>query len=44
MVIDTNRYRDFADGVAGVVRRFQEADRILVPFVVPQIPRIHGED
>jgi tRNA(fMet)-specific endonuclease VapC len=34
MVIDTNRYRDFCEGVPEVVARFRQFDRIYVPFVV----------
>lgn len=32
--IDTNRYRDFVDGVADAVAVFRTAPRIYVPFVV----------
>ena len=34
MAIDTNRYRDFCEGVAEVVERFRLADRIHLPFPV----------
>lgn len=34
MAIDTNRYVDFARGVADAVDRFRRADEIVVPFVV----------
>jgi tRNA(fMet)-specific endonuclease VapC len=34
IAIDTNRYVDFARGLADAVRRFRAADRILVPLIV----------
>jgi tRNA(fMet)-specific endonuclease VapC len=34
LVLDTNRYRDFWDGVAEVVRNVETADEVLLPFVV----------
>lgn len=34
IVIDTNRYRDFVDGVAETVAVFRTSPRIHVPFVV----------
>lgn len=34
LALDTNRYRDFADGDAVVVEALETADEILVPFVV----------
>lgn len=34
IVIDTNRYRDFMDGVPDVVAVFRASPRILIPFVV----------
>ena len=34
IVIDTNRYRDFVDGVPETVTVFRTSPRILVPFVV----------
>jgi tRNA(fMet)-specific endonuclease VapC len=34
IAIDTNRYVDFAKGVAEAVERFRRADQILVPFIV----------
>ena len=34
IVIDTNRYRDFCESTPGVLRIFQRAERIAVPFVV----------
>lgn len=33
LLIDTNRYRDFAEGVPEVVQAFQIAERLTVPFV-----------
>ncbi len=34
MAIDTNRYRDFSEGVPDAVERFQTAELICLPFVV----------
>ena len=34
IVIDTNRYRDFVDGVPETVSVFRTSPRILIPFVV----------
>ena len=34
MAIDTNRYRDFCEGIGAVVNMFRHADRIYVPFTV----------
>ncbi len=34
MAVDTNRYRDFCEGVEDAVERFRSADRILMPFPV----------
>ncbi|MFW6288416.1 MAG: type II toxin-antitoxin system VapC family toxin [Spirochaetota bacterium] len=34
IAIDTNRYRDFVDGVPSTVAVFRSAPRICVPFVV----------
>jgi tRNA(fMet)-specific endonuclease VapC len=34
IAIDTNRYRDFTEGVSGAVSVFRSSPRILVPFVV----------
>jgi tRNA(fMet)-specific endonuclease VapC len=34
IAIDTNRYRDFTEGVSGAVSVFRSSTRILVPFVV----------
>lgn len=34
LAIDTNRYRDFCEGIEEVVHRFQVADRICIPFPV----------
>ncbi|TVQ23784.1 MAG: type II toxin-antitoxin system VapC family toxin [Spirochaetaceae bacterium] len=34
VVIDTNRYRDFVDGIPEAVAVFRSAGRICVPFVV----------
>ena len=34
IAIDTNRYRDFADGVPQVVREFQRSPKIHVPLIV----------
>ena len=34
IVIDTNRYRDFVDGVPETVAVFRTSPRILIPFVV----------
>lgn len=34
IAIDTNRYRDFCEGVAEAVERFRTAERIVMPFPV----------
>lgn len=34
MAIDTNRYRDFCDGLDQAVVRFQAAEQIIMPFPV----------
>ena len=34
VIIDTNRYRDFVDGVPEAVAVFRTSPRVLVPFVV----------
>lgn len=34
VALDTNRYRDLCDGVAEVVGVLEQADEVLVPFVV----------
>jgi tRNA(fMet)-specific endonuclease VapC len=34
MAIDTNRYRDFCDGLDQAVVRFQTAEQIIMPFPV----------
>ena len=34
IAIDTNRYRDFCEGVEEVVERFRQAERIALPFPV----------
>lgn len=34
LAIDVNRYRDFVDGVADVVDRFERADEIWMPLMV----------
>ena len=34
IAIDTNRYRDFSEGLAEAVERFRSADQIFLPFVV----------
>jgi len=34
IAIDTNRYRDFAEGLAEAVQRFRSAEQIFLPFVV----------
>jgi tRNA(fMet)-specific endonuclease VapC len=34
LAIDTNRYRDFCEGVVDVVEQFRRADRIVIPFPV----------
>jgi tRNA(fMet)-specific endonuclease VapC len=34
IAIDTNRYRDFCEGLAGAVERFRAAGRICMPFPV----------
>jgi len=34
LLVDTNRYRDFCDGIIGVVEWFRGAEQILLPFVV----------
>ncbi len=34
IAIDTNRYRDFTDGLPEAVERFRTAEQICVPFVV----------
>lgn len=33
IVVDTNRYRDFCEGVPEAVERFRSAAQIMVPFV-----------
>ncbi len=33
IVIDTNRYRDFTEGIPEVVKRFRAAEQICLPFV-----------
>jgi len=34
IAIDTNRYRDFCEGVPDTLERFREAERICLPFPV----------
>ena len=34
LALDTNRYRDFSEGVASVVQVLETADELLVPYVV----------
>lgn len=34
VLLDTNRYRDFCDGVSGVLEILQRAESICIPFVV----------
>jgi tRNA(fMet)-specific endonuclease VapC len=34
ILLDTNRYRDFCEGVPDAVERFRTAERVCVPFVV----------
>jgi tRNA(fMet)-specific endonuclease VapC len=34
IVVDTNRYRDFCEGLAEAVDRFRSAEQICLPFVV----------
>ena len=34
ILVDTNRYRDFCENVPEVLKIFQRAERIFVPFVV----------
>lgn len=34
LALDTNRYRDFSEGLASVVEALETAEEVLVPFVV----------
>ena len=34
IAVDTNRYRDFSEGLAEAVERFRSAEKIFLPFVV----------
>lgn len=34
ILIDTNRYRDFCEGVTEVVEQFRVSERVCLPFVV----------
>ncbi len=34
IAVDTNRYRDFSEGLAEAVERFRSAQKIFLPFVV----------
>ena len=34
IAVDTNRYRDFSEGLAEAVERFRSAEQIYLPFVV----------